>query len=158
MKRTIQAAVIVLLVVTAGAAGAQDTATVTVTARVLGTCQFSAAGATLGFGDLPFTAAGIAQGRSTSTTLNFWCTSGAAYTITDDDGLYETGLNLNRMQSTTLGAPEYIDYTLTYNPATGTGLGPGTPITLTIDGTVGATYTNNSPDSYTDTVTLTINP
>ncbi len=159
MKRTIQAAVVVLLLVAAGVAAAADTAPVTVTARVVGTCRFNAGGATLAFGDLPFDAAGNALGGvAASTTLQFWCTNGASYTITDDSGLSETAPGARRMQSTTLGTPEYIAYGMSYNPATGTGTGPGNPITLTINGTVGAVYGANSPDSYADTVTLTINP
>jgi len=159
MKRTIQATMVVLLVLAASVAAAADTSPVTVTARVLGTCRFSAGGATLGFGDLPFDPAGNAVGGVTaSTTLQFWCTNGASYAITDDSGSYETAPGARRMQSTTLAVPEYIAYGMSYNPATGTGNGPGNPITLTIDGTVGAVYGANSPDSYADTVTLTINP
>ncbi len=158
MKRTIQAAMIVLLLVAAGIAAAADTAAVAVSARVVGTCRFSAGGATLAFGDLPFDVAGNAVGTTASTTLQFWCTNGASYTITDDSGLHETAPGARRMQSTTLGVPEYIAYGLSYNPATGLGNGPANPLTLTLNGTVGATYGANSPDTYDDTVTLTINP
>lgn len=159
MKRTIQAAVVVLLLVAAGIAAAADSAPVTVTARVLGTCRFSAGGATLAFGDLPFDVAGNALGSPPATTsLQFWCTNGASYTITDDSGLNETAPGARRMQSVGLVTPEYIAYNMSYNPATGTGNGPGNPITLTIDGSVGAVYGANSPASYADTVTLTINP
>ncbi len=158
MKRTIQAAVVVLLILAAGIAAAADTAAVAVSARVVGTCKFTAGGATLPFGDLPFDAAGNALGTAVSSSLTFWCTNGASYTLTDDNGLWETGPGARRMRSATLAIPEYIAYGLTYNPATGTGLGPTNPITLTLNGTVGATYGTNSPDNYADTVTLTINP
>ncbi len=160
MKRTIQAAVVVLLLVAAGVAAAADTAPVTVTARVLGTCRFSAGGTTLPFGDLPFDAAGnpAAGGATATATLQFWCTNGASYAITDDSGLHATAPGARRMQSTTLATPEYIAYGMSYNPATGTGTGPGNPVTLTINGTVGPVYGANSPDSYADTVTLSINP
>ena len=160
MKRTIQAAMVLLLLVAAGVAAAADTAPVTVTATVLGTCRFSAGGAALGFGALPFDAAGNAApgGATATTSLLFWCTNGASYTITDDSGLHSTAPGARRMQSTTLAVPEYIAYGMSYNPATGTGAGPGNMISLTIDGTVGAIYGANSPDAYADTVTLTINP
>ncbi len=159
MKRSIQAAMIVLLLVAAGVAAAADSAPVTVTARVVGTCRFNAGGATLGFGDLPFDGAGNPVGNVTaSTTLQFWCTNGASYSINDDSGLHSTAPGSRRMQSTTLATPEYIAYGMSYGPATGTGAGPGNPITLTIDGTVGAVYGGNSADSYADTVTLNINP
>ncbi len=158
MKRTIQAAIITVLILAAGVAAAADTATVAVTARVVGTCRFTAGGATLGFGDLPFDGAGNAVGTSTSTSLTFWCTNGASYSITDDSGLYETAPGNRRMQSSGLGTPEYIAYSLAYNPAAGTGAGPSNPVTLNLNGTVGATYAANTPADYADTVTMTINP
>ncbi len=160
MKRTIQATMIALLLVAAGVAAAADTAPVTVTATVVGTCRFSAGGAALGFGALPFDAAGNPDpaGATASTSLQFWCTNNASYTITDDDGQNETAPGARRMRSTTLATPEYIAYGMSYAPATGTGAGPGNPITLTIDGTVGPVYGLNSADAYSDTVTLTITP
>ncbi|MGE5188864.1 MAG: spore coat protein U domain-containing protein [Gemmatimonadota bacterium] len=157
-KRTVQAAIIVMFILAAGAAAAADTATVAVSARVVGTCRFNS-GATLAFGDLPFDTSGNALGIGPiTTTLSFWCTNGASYTITDDEGLNEVVAGSQSMNSTTLGTTEYIPYSLTYSPATGTGLGPASPITLTLSGTVGAVYATNTPDTYTDTVTLTIDP
>ena len=159
MKRLTVVLVVLGLLSLGGVAMAQDTATVTVSAQVVGTCKFVAPGtAALAFGVLPFDVNGNALGAAASTTLNFWCTNRAAYTITDNDGLYETGVNANRMRSDTVLPFEYIDYTFTYNPASGTGAGPANPFLLTINGTVGTTYAANSPDTYSDTVTLTINP
>ncbi len=155
MKKRILLVAAIALVMSGGAATALDTATVTVSAIVPDTCRFNTTTATLAFGVLdPSTAPAVA----TSTNLSFWCTSGASYTITDDDGLYETAVDANRMQSTTLAVFEYIPYTITYNP-TGTGLGPANPITLNITGNIAAgSYASNSGDVYEDTVTLTINP
>lgn len=157
MKKTVLSLMAAILLLAAGTAMAADTATVDVSATVVGTCQFSTAGTTLPFGALPFDGSGNALGANANSTIQFWCTNGASYTIGDDLGLNESG-SQRRLASTTLGTPEYIDYSLTYNPASGTGSGPSTPITLNITGTVGTTYAGNTPDVYNDTVTLTINP
>lgn len=160
MKKMVLLWMAAILLLAAGTAMAADTATVDVSATVVGTCQFSSAGTTLPFGTLPFDASGNALGATANSTIQFWCTNGASYTIADDTGANESvpGTPPFRLGSTTLGTPEYIDYSLSYNPATGTGTGPGTPITLNITGTVGTTYAGNSPDVYNDTVTLTVNP
>ncbi len=133
-----------------------DNATVNVTAAVVGTCKFVAPGtATLDFGTLD---PSVGNDVSTTTTLQFWCTKGANYTITDDDGLYETGANQNRMRHATDNT-EFIPYSFSYSPATGTGNGPQNPITLDISGTVaGADYTNALVGPYSDEVTMTISP
>jgi len=158
MKRTIQAAVIVLLILAAGVAAAATT-TVAVSARVVGTCRFNSGG-TMAFGDLTYDLAGNPAGTGQVTsTLTFWCTKGASYAINDDAGLYDLVAGTQSMRSTTLGTPEYIPYSLTYAPATGTGGGPvGNDITLTLTGQVGPVYGANTPDDYADTVTLTITP
>jgi len=157
MKRSVLWIAAAVLLLAAGPAMALDTATVTVSAIVSPTCKFSApATATLSF---PVLDPGNAVNVNASTTLSFWCTDGTAYTITDDDGLYATGVNLNRMRSTALPTPEFIPYSISYNPATGSGTGPASPITLTFTGTIlGTDYASSSPDLYNDTVTLTINP
>lgn len=155
MRKLFVVSVAIVIVAMAGAASAIDTATVTVSATVAPTCRFSSPAAALAFGVLPDPAADT----NASTTLNFWCTTGASYTITDDDGLYETGLNANRMRSTALAIPQYMPYTFSYAPASGTGLGPATPINLNITGTVlAASYSALPGDVYQDSVVLTINP
>ena len=157
MRRSVFLAAAAVLLLAAGTAMALDTATLTVQAVVSPTCKFSSpAAATLSF---PVLDPGNAVNVTASTTLSFWCTDGTAYTITDDDGLYETGVDANRMRSTALATPEFIPYTISYAPATGNGTGPTSPITLTVSGDIlGTDYSANSPDLYTDTVTLTINP
>lgn len=158
MKKTLQTMIIALAILAAGGAMAADTATVTVTATVLPACMFSADTATLAFGPLPFAANGTALGTPPlSANLTFWCTAGTNYTITDDNGLWESGTTY-QMRSVTLVSPEYIAYNFSYLPTSGTGAGPGVPQTLTVTASVGATYSANSPDDYSDTVTLTINP
>ena len=156
MKKLILLVAAMALVISGGVASAVDTATVTVSAIIPDTCRFTSPAASLALGVLD---QATPPPVSASTNLSFWCTNGASYAITDDDGLYETGANANRMRSTALAVPEFIPYTLTYNPNAGTGLGPASPIALTITGGVGAgTYASNTADVYNDTVTLTINP
>lgn len=155
MKKLFVVAVAIAMIAMGGTAMAVDTATVTVSAIVAQTCRFSSPTAALAFGTLPSTAADVSAG----TTLAFWCTTGASYTITDDDGLYETGVNANQMRSTALATPQFMPYTLSYTPASGTGTGPSSPITMTLTGNIlAASYASLPADVYQDTVTLTINP
>jgi spore coat protein U-like protein len=155
MKKLLGLAMVLSLVLLAGVAFAADTNTVTVTANVVGTCRFDSATSTLAFGSLD---PGVGGDVNASTSTTFWCTKNASYSITDDDGLYETGPNANRMRhATTL--TEYIPYTFSYNPATGTGSGRTSPITLNISGTVTfANYQNAEVGDYADTVVLSITP
>jgi len=155
MKKLVGLAMVLGLVLLTGVAFAADTNTVTVTANVVGTCRFNSATSTLGFGALD---PGIGGDVNANTSTTFWCTKNASYSITDDDGLYDTGPNANRMRhATTL--TEYVPYSFSYSPATGTGNGRTSPITLDISGTVTfASYQNAAAGDYADTVVLTINP
>jgi len=140
-----------LALFSAGQGIAGDTATVNVSATVVGTCKFISGGS-ITFTLDPSTGGDVS---GTVTQPTFWCTKGASYTITDDDGLWESGTT-HRMKHSTL--TEYIPYSFTYT-ATGTGNGPGNPLTMNIASTVlSADYINASAGSYSDTVTLTINP
>jgi spore coat protein U-like protein len=155
MKKVLMGVIAVALVAMAGAAMAADTATVAVSATVVGTCKFTAGG-TIPFGNLD-PSVGTSQ-TPVVTQPKFWCTKGTAYTITDDDGLYESGPNLNRMKHLTLD--EHIPYSFTYT-ASGTGAGPAPASVITMDilsTVLGADYANASAGSYADTVTLSISP
>ena len=135
---------------------AGDDATVNVTATVVGTCLFEPISptTTLNFGNLD---PSVGSDVTANTSLEFWCTKNATYTVTDDDGLHETVSNQNRMKHATF--LEYIPYSFSYTPTSGTGAGKGTSITLNISGTVrGSNYINASAGSYSDTVTMTISP
>ncbi len=142
---------LVLVLLFTGNGIARDTATVSVSATVVGTCKFIIGG------NISFTldpsVGGDVDGTVTQPT--FWCTKGASYTISDDDGLYESGTT-HRMKHDTL--VEYIPYSFTYT-ASGTGNGPSDPITMNITSQVLETdYLNASSGNYSDTVTLTITP
>jgi len=156
MKKLLGLVMVLGLVLVLGrVAMAADTNTVTVTANVVGTCRFNSATSTLAFGGLD---PGVGGDVNASASTTFWCTRNASYSITDDDGLHESGVNGNRMEhTTTLG--ELIPYTFSYTPATGTGNGRTSPITLDISGTVTfANYQNAAVGNYADTVVLSITP
>ncbi|GBC85429.1 hypothetical protein HRbin11_01878 [bacterium HR11] len=146
---------------------AGDSATVNVLANVVGTCKF-VSGATLNFGNLD---PSIGTDANATTSLQFWCTRGASYTITDNNGQNWNGTN-QRMQHATVPT-EFIPYSYCYSSAgpapspcstdtgsdTGTGNGPQNPITLNISGTItGSNYVNALAGSYSDTVTMNITP
>lgn len=113
--------------------------------------------ATLDFGDLnPINPADI----KASATLAFVCHGSenvASFLITDDDGLYETGANANRMQHVT-NPSAYLPYNLTLSP-TSSSVPKNVNQTLTVTGTVyGSSYQTAATGAYSDTVTISIQP
>ena len=150
MKKLLITLIAVGLIVIAGSAFA-DTTTVAVSASVTGTCKFTGAG-TVAFTLDPSVGTNV---NGTVVQPTFWCTKGASYTIADDNGVNKDGTTY-RMKHASL--TEYIPYTFTYT-STGAGLGKSSTITMNIASTVtGTDYVNASSGSYSDTVTLTINP
>lgn len=151
MKRFLGLAMVLGLILFSGVAFAGDTATVNVSATVVGSCKF------LTGGSISFTLNPSVGGNvsGTVTQPTFWCTKGASYTISDDNGLHKSGTTY-RMKHSSLD--EYIPYSFNYT-ASGTGNGPQNPITMDISSQVlEADYLNASAGSYSDTVILTINP
>lgn len=139
----------------ASGAGLADTNTLTVSASVTGTCKFSSATSTLSFGALDPSSASDA---SASNTTTYWCTKGVVASTSAGDGSNFSG-GSRRMAGTGAAAGDFIPYSLALAGGTQTGVGPGTPLTLTIDGDiVNADYVNATAGSYSDTVTLTITP
>lgn len=150
-KRLVFAMALPLALALGSTVWAGDTATVSVSATVVGTCKF-VSGGSVSFTLDPSTGGDV---NGTVVQPKFWCTKGATYTISDDDGMYESGTT-HRMKHSTLN--EYIAYTFTYT-TTGTGSGPSSPITMDISSKVtGSDYLSASAGSYSDTVTLTITP
>ncbi len=152
MKRMLCWALSAMLLVAgvSGIAHASDTATVSVSATVVGTCKFNSGG-TLDFGSL--TSGDVTVNASPQP--EFWCTKNTTYTITDDDGLNEVVAGTPRLSD---GSGNYINYSISYT-STGTGNGVGSPRTLDLSGTVlESDYTAVPAGSYSDTITLTINP
>jgi hypothetical protein len=99
----------------------------------------------------------------------FSCTKGTAFTVSSDDGLWESaaGGTNNRMRLTgavganCTNAYECIRYTLT-SVTSGTGLGIGggaNDISFAVTGTTNLVdYVNANVGTYGDTVTLTVAP
>jgi len=136
-----------------------DSNTVSVTAVILSKsqCKFNSKTSTLNFGSLdPVNPVD----KTVDTTIKFRCggsASNATFFISDDDGLYETKPDANRMRHTTNTA-EFLPYTLTLNPVSGT-VPRNTDQTLTITGTVkGIDYQDALVGSFSDRVVISINP
>ena len=126
-----------------------------VTANVVGACQVSTPPTGLAFGALdPSAPVAVAD----ADTLEYWCTKGATYTISDDAGLWDGG-GSNKMRHAT-DVTEFIAYTMTLTDnGTGTGVGPTSPTVLDIAGNIAAgAYTNSLFGDYADTVVITIAP
>lgn len=131
----------------ASAAFAAGTATVDVTATVVGSCVFTTANATLAF---PALDASVVAPVNGSTSLDFQCAAGVSYAISDDTA------GAPAMTSTTLAPAQTIPYSLSY---VASGLATGASQTLAVNGTVAyADFQNAWVDAYTDTVVFTINP
>jgi spore coat protein U-like protein len=139
---------------TAGAAWAADTNTLTVSASVTGTCKFASATSTLSFGNLDPAAGGDVN--ATPANVGFWCTKGVSTDlISANDGLNYSG---TKRQMAGPGG-DLIPYTMTLTPDGAANGGPSTPRNLQITGTVlGTDYTGKSAGSYSDTVLVSINP
>ena len=153
MKKLLILTAVLIAVAVSGTMIAADTATVAVTANVVGTCKFSSGG-TLAFGGLDPSVASNVNANASPQPV-FWCTKGSSYTISDNKGLNGGGTTF-QMKHASLA--DLIPYTFTYT-TTGAGTGPGTPITMNIAGTVlGTDYANKSAGNYADTVTLSITP
>lgn len=135
----------------AGLAGA-ETASVGVSAKVLGTCKFdSSANAVFPDLDPMAPAAQTAQG-----SVTFWCTSGTSYTLAANNGANASGTQ-KRMKGP--GATDFINYTLDLASTAGTGSGKSTSIKVDADASLtGAAYQDAVAGNYSDTVTVTINP
>jgi len=158
----LNAAIAAVLITVAGAATAGGTNTITVSASVTGACVVNTAASTLAFGALNPATGGLVNVAGSAAT--FRCTNGTPYTVTSDDGLWDTsagGAN-NRMKlSTALDcttATNCIRYTLTSATA-GTGAGMTTNISFNVNGSTAlADYQNAAAGNYADTVVLTVSP
>lgn len=143
-----------MVVLLSGTVMAAGTNTLTVSANVAGTCKFSSATSTLGFGALD---PSVGTNVNGNTTTQFWCTKG----VTTDAVAADNGLNFasgkRNMKDGVSG--DVIPYTLTLTKDANPNAGPATPRTLTIDGQVlGSDYTGKTAGNYADTVVLSITP
>lgn len=143
-------------------ARAADTVTVSVSAVVVsgGFCRFwprPNPTRNLNFGTLdPANPVDV----TVNATLTFFCIGFPTITwaISDDDGLYETGPDQNRMRNTTF-LTEFIRYSFDVSPRSGTVPGPIRLTTVTLTATVrGVDYQDAAVGNYSDVVTLTLLP
>ena len=154
MRKSLTVFIALAVLVAGGAAWALDTNTLTVTASVTGTCRFQAPKtSTLDFGALDPANPVPVNG---SGTTQFWCTKG----VTTDAVSAGNGANYSGTSRRMAGpGGDFIPYSLTLTPDGNPNAGPASPRTLAIAGTVlAADYTGVGAGSYSDTVTLTINP
>ncbi len=149
----------VLIAGLTGLATAAGTNSLLVSATVLSKsiCKFNSATSTLNFGAVNGSSS---VDVTASTTITYRCLGSApvaTYAITQNSGLYKTGPSANRMRHTTI-TTEYLPYTLTLNPVSGT-VPKNTPQTLTITGTLKAVdYQTVAAGAYSDSVVVTIIP
>lgn len=148
MKRMKLAALALSLVgiLTAGNALAVDTATITVSANVLGTCSFDTAAYTMAFGAIdPLMAADATQ----TAALAFTCTNGSNWALDDVSGARSmAGAGANTLAYS-------IDAYAANLTGTGTGLTQNVAVTARItQAQAGVALV----DTYNDTVTINLNP
>lgn len=152
---SIALAMTVLFAVTAPAQAATVDVSVTILSKSI--CRFDTKGVTLDFGALD---AGNPVPIVVPVTIGFVCqgsVSPATYAISDDDGLYESGANANRMQHT-VDPGQFIPYGLTLSTTSGS-VPKMVAQTLTLTGSInGADYQSVAAGTYVDTVTLAIVP
>jgi len=145
----------------AGIGYTADSSSVSVTATVIsrGSCDFSTNPSPLNFGNLdPANPMDVTTTASVSFRCFRWFIFPVTFFIDDNDGLYETGPNANRMRHTSV-TTEYLPYNFTLSPQSGTVTGNYSNRTLTITGTVrGVNYQDARMGNYSDTVTLSIVP
>lgn len=147
MKKLVVLAAVAMFLMT-GSAMAVNTATVGVSANVVGSCTI--AGGSIPFGNLNAAGAGTMNAVVTQPQVN--CTNGLAYAVTDDDGMNESGVNANRMAS----GGNFIPYSFTY---TAGGSGIGAAANMDIAASIAeADYLGKPAGNYSDTVTLTVTP
>lgn len=164
--KTIPIIILILLIFTTADIGyPADSNSVSVTATVVsrGECWFTSETSALNFGNLdPSNPVDV----NASTSVIFRCRRGffifwfpVTFFIGDDDGLYETGTNANRMQHSTV-TTEFLPYSFSLNPTSGTVTGnPSINRTLNITGTVrGVDYQDATMGNYSDTVVVSIEP
>lgn len=157
MKKLLVVAVVAvaaLIVMMTGSEVMAAENTLTVNGTVIGTCKFNTPTSTLSFILDP----SLATDATATTNPAFWCTRGASYAAVTDNGVNFVGTQ-KKMKSA--GTPaELINYSVALSPASGTGSGKGTPISLVVTGTVlNADYINAMAlNDYTDTVVITITP
>lgn len=155
LRRALPAAILLMASLPLGAATTQ---TMTINAVVLSknVCHFQSTTSALSFGNINPTSASPV---TASVTLTYRCNGSdpvATWTVSSDDGLYETGVGQPRMQHTTLPA-NYLPYTLAF-PTSGSAP-RNTNLNITVTGTIlPASFAAAPAGTYSDTLILSILP
>ena len=146
---TITAALV--LITTSANVSFAETLIVQLAGPTPGSCQLISGDTTLNFGEIDVN---NNSDINTNSYIEFWCTEKARFVITDDRGLYEQN-ETPRLLNTQYN--HYLPYSISYQPAAGTGRGPQSPIRITITGTLRpASYRDSYIGSYSDIVTVTV--
>lgn len=140
MKKILVLAAAITLI--SSAAFAANSATLTVTASVQGTCTIT--GGTLAFGALdPTTAPDVGPIAASGVTVN--CNNGTVFTVTD-----------NAAGNDLTDGTSFIPFTLTH---AGGGTGTGVANPYAISGSIlGTDYATATAGVYASTVTLSVTP
>lgn len=150
----------IAMITLSGVALAGDTAAVSVTASVVGTCKFGT-GTGLGGGviaTLAFGALDISSTSDATATVNYqyWCASGVTAITTANNGNHFDGVS-RRMSSPTTA--HFIPYSFVLSNHNQVGAGRLVPRTATIEGVIAnADYITKPEGNYSDRVVLTITP
>jgi hypothetical protein len=132
-----------------GNAMALDTATINVSATVLGTCAFDTGAYNMAFGEIATTDTGD---KTASVMLAFTCSNGTTWTL-DDEGFTNAGAkSMTGADTGDTLAYQIDDYSLS-------AMGNGTTQNVTVTGRIFDTdYSVAAADVYTHSFTIDINP
>jgi spore coat protein U-like protein len=130
---------------------------VDVRANIKGTCVIDSMTA-IDFGDLEQGA--TAPDRTSPGSVRYWCSKGLVYSVTLGPGSNNSGTQRRMKGQATTNSAEFLGYDLTSDaPATATGVGPATLVTVALTATVkGTDYNVLSVGQFMDTVVVTIAP
>lgn len=150
-KITLGLGVVGIVFAASGIASAATT-NVTVSASIIGTCQFDTTPA-LAFGALDQTSG---SDETATGDLKFWCTKNAAYTLSDETNV---GVADGAFSGTIADGANSIPYSIAYTNSSGSGAGKTTLTTSTLTATIlNAAYVDKPAGDYSGTVTFTITP
>lgn len=159
LRKTAPAAVALAFLATAGQAATPISNSFQVQIQIMDACSVTTP-ATLNFGQQAALTANVDQ----STTFQVTCSLTTPYNVGLDQGLHGTSVTARKMQGATTDQVSYALYRdatrlqnwgNTVNSDTQAGIGTGLALTHTIYGRV-PTQTTPRPDTYTDTITLTL--
>jgi spore coat protein U-like protein len=156
-RRSRQAAAMLVMALPLAAAAGTATMGVTATVTTKNNCTFNSAIPGLTFAQID--PSGTADAVAT-TSVTFTCrgsSANATFVFSSNDGSYKLGAGAPRMRHST-NTSEYLRYSLAFSPASAT-VPKNVAQTVTITGTIPATYYANAmAGSYSDTVTISLNP